>query len=406
MILPTFLNILFITYFLNCFLDNRVRKRLYVVLLMIILSLVLAYVNHYGLTMLGRILSFSLFYLYSLICFQESKIKVTCIYFIGYFILIFSEFITLAIVDLMSGYISFDPITLLLMMTLCTQIFNYGTGYTLKWFFYHHTAIAAENGILLHMVPLMLTAFFIMNISDSRVLFGSNALLLIAFFLLIIIDLFSIVTMKYSLDHVETKKELELSQTKSDMLKSQYELVYTNYTINFSFLHDSIHTLSNLKQLIEQNRIEDFYTELDEFADQTQRNLYQIYSNSPAISAFLLENKEILSRCNISIHSTLKSKNLDMTLSCERSKFIHILLNYAVRICEKMQAEEKIIIVKSDDIGTKASVFKMMFTATRDMLTDPQTIAVIERIKREYTERVDMIYKEPGNMIEIVVLFS
>lgn len=403
MILPTFLNLLFVLWFLNCFLSKKNRKRIYVFLWMFIISLLLSYVNQSGITMLGKVLTFSLFYLCSFFCFQGTKMRITYIFMIGYFILILSEFITLAIINLLPDFHSLDKVISFLFMTACTQFFNYVTGYILKWFFYLN---ASKKGVVIHIIPLILTAFFIMNVTDYRILFDKNAFYLIIFLFMMIIDLFSIIMMKYTLDNLKAKKELELSQTKKSILKSQYELIYNNYNINFSFLHHSLHTLSELKRLIEQNRIEDFYTQINEFADKTQKNLYAIYSNSPAISTFLLKNKEILLYYHISIHSTLKSRNLEMILSHKFAKFINIVLDYAVHVCINTNAVEKVIIVKSDDIGTDNSIFKVMFTSAHDVITATSTNIMIDSIKKDYSESIDMIYKKSCGMIEMVIHFK
>lgn len=136
MIIPTFLNLLFVMWFLNCFLVKRVRKRIFVFLLMFIISLILSLVNCNGLTMLGKILTISLFYLCSVFCFQENKAKIAYVFLISYCIIILSEFITLIITNLFTGFNSLNSTIVLLIMTLCTQFFNYGIGFLLKKFLY------------------------------------------------------------------------------------------------------------------------------------------------------------------------------------------------------------------------------------------------------------------------------
>ena len=291
-------------------------------------------------------------------------------------------------------------------MTLCTQFFNYGIGFLLKKFLYFNATInSIKNSVAFYVIPFTLTTFFIISISDSNVLYNINTIYPIIFLFMMIIDLFSIAMIKHILDISKTKKELELSQVKKNTLKSQIELIYLNYNINFSFMHDSLHTLSKLKGLVEQNKIEDFYTQIDRYANEIQRNLYSIYSNSPAISTFLLQNKEILLRYQISINSTLKSKNMEIFLSYEFARFINLILTYAMKICINTHINDKKIIIKSSDIGTKNSVFKLMFTGAYDVLFNSQTLTTVNYIKENYSEKVDLIYKDAEKMIVLTVFF-
>lgn len=146
---------------------------------------------------------------------------------------------------------------------------NYGIGFLLKKFIYFNaTKNSIKNSVVFYIIPFTLTIFLIISISDYNVLFSKNIIYLIIFLFMMIIDLFSVVMIKYVLDILETKKELELSQVKKNTLKSQIELISLNYNINFSFMHDSLHTLSKLKELVEQNKIEDFYTQVDKYADE------------------------------------------------------------------------------------------------------------------------------------------
>lgn len=406
MILPTFLNLLFILWFLKCFLVKRVRKRIFVFLLMFIISILLSSVNYNGLTMLGKILTISMFYLCSVFCFQENKMKIAYVFLISYFIIILSEFITIIITNLFTKFYSLNYTITLLIMTVCTQFFNYGIGFLLKKFIYFNaTKNSIKNSVVFYIIPFTLTIFLIISISDYNVLFSKNIIYLIIFLFMMIIDLFSVVMIKYVLDILETKKELELSQVKKNTLKSQIELISLNYNINFSFMHDSLHTLSKLKELVEQNKIEDFYTQVDKYADEIQKNLYSIYSNSPAISTFLLQNKEILSRYRITINSTLKSKNMEIFLSYGFATFINLILTYAMKICINSHINDKKIIIKSSDIGTKNSVFKLMFTGSYDILFDSQTLTIVDWIKENYSEKTDLIYKDTEKMIVLIVFF-
>ena len=407
MIIPTFLNLLFVLWFLNCFLVKRVRRRIFVFLLMFIISLVLSSVNCNGLTILGKMLTIFLFYLCSVFCFQENKWKIAYIFLISYCIIILSEFVTLLITNLFTGFYSLNSTITLLIMTLCTQFCNYGIGILLKKFLYfNETDNSIKNSVAFYIVPFVLTTFFIISISDYNVLFSKNVIYLIIFLFMMIIDLLSIAMIKHVLDILETKKELELSQVKKNTLESQIELISLNYNINFSFMHDSLHTLSKLKGLVEQNKIEDFYAQIDRYADETQKNLYSIYSNSPAISTFLLQNKEILSRYQISINSTLKSKNMEISLSYEFARFINFILTYATKICiNTYMNDKKIIIIKSNDIGTKNSVFKLMFTGSYDVLCDSQTLTIIDYIKENYSGQANVIYKDVEKMIVLTVYF-
>ena len=66
---------------------------------------------------------------------------------------------------------------------------------------------------------------------------------------------------------------------------------------------------------------------------------------------------------------------------------------------------KKIIIIKSNDIGTKNSVFKLMFTGSYDVLCDSQTLTIIDYIKENYSGQANVIYKDVEKMIVLTVYF-
>ena len=96
---------------------------------------------------------------------------------------------------------------------------------------------------------------------------------------------------------------------------------------------------------------------------------------------------------------------MEIFLSYEFARFINLILTYAMKICINTHINDKKIIIKSSDIGTKNSVFKLMFTGAYDVLFNSQTLTTVNYIKENYSEKVDLIYKDAEKMIVLTVFF-
>ncbi|PST42056.1 hypothetical protein C7U55_00440 [Faecalibacillus faecis] len=157
-------------------------------------------------------------------------------------------------------------------------------------------------------------------------------------------------------NYISLKKQKEL-------FNSKYELLQQHYDYNFKFLHDLLHTCSQLNIQFDNQNYENAKEILNQLTQTTYKEFNAIYSQSLVLNYVINNHLQTLIDNNINIKTDIESNsfnNLDYQLQLQLFDY---LLTLTIQSCLSCQNDNKIIILKSKS-ETNYLLLKVVFSST------------------------------------------
>lgn len=157
-------------------------------------------------------------------------------------------------------------------------------------------------------------------------------------------------------NYISLKKQKEL-------FNSKYELLQQHYDYNFKFLHDLLHTCSQLNIQFDNQNYENTKEILNQLTQTTYKEFNAIYSQSLVLNYVINNHLQTLIDNNINIKTDIESNsfnNLDYQLQLQLFDY---LLTLTIQSCLSCQNDNKIIILKSKS-ETNYLLLKVVFSST------------------------------------------
>ena len=157
-------------------------------------------------------------------------------------------------------------------------------------------------------------------------------------------------------NYISLKKQKEL-------FNSKYELLQQHYDYNFKFLHDLLHTCSQLNIQFDNQNYENAKEILNQLTQTTYKEFNAIYSQSLVLNYVINNHLQTLIDNSINIKTDIESNsfnNLDYQLQLQLFDY---LLTLTIQSCLSCQNDNKIIILKSKS-ETNYLLLKVVFSST------------------------------------------
>lgn len=398
MIVPTIFNFLFIILFSKNFFKIRKNYVLQSITILLLSSLIYL-CSITGFVIFSKILSISSYILFVVVFFLNSFSYKLSIVMLGYFVIICSEFLSVWFSNTCFKNIVLDRTQTIILLTATTQLFNYLIGF----FIIRIIQRKKKQNFELISIPFIATTFFIISIRDITITITKNPYILFIFIVLILFDIISISEIASFTYRINAQKELDELKRKDLILKSKYDLLNQNYKTNIKFLHDSLHLYSQLNHLIDNNKIDQAKELIDLTANKSAKDLYQFYTNSPVLSAIILEHQDILQKNNIKVTTTIKNDELDNISLYEKTNLFSILFDCALISCLNSNSKFKSISIKTDKLRNQ-NIIQVSFSATQDFLSDVTIINTMKIIRTQYAKKSDIQFISSTNMCSIILV--
>ena len=159
------------------------------------------------------------------------------------------------------------------------------------------------------------------------------------------------------------KHKLQIKKQKEELINSKLDLLSQHYDYNFKFLHNLLHTCSQLNSLFNDSNYIEATNVLNKLSDTAFKEFNAIYSNSYILNYVINNNLTKIIDYNIDIKTVIKYsdfKNLDYYTQLNLFEY---LINLSIDSCLQVATSDKIIIIKSVKTANKI-ILKLFYSAS------------------------------------------
>ena len=397
MLFPTFLQIFYFLFFMNCFYKQNKSKHLSFFLLLGT-TILLYFCNYKGISILGKVVLLLSLFLYTIYIFDGSIKKKLQTLLLGIFVISSSEFIAVSICNVFEISINLKNIQLIVFLTLLTQMLNYLIGGSIINLF---CDIKYFRNIFYLSYPFILIIFFLFSI-DFRI-FVSNKIpfIFVLFILFTFVCIITVSNMSSEIKKMDTMKKIEKLKIEEEFLISKYEFLDENYHRNFKYFHELLHCFNELTNWARDGKYNEIINRIDSMSKQTFKLFSEIYSNSPILSSLIMEYKDVIDDRDIVIIPTIKNERMTTLSLLDETNMFRFLFEHTFNIYSKDYLGNKMILIKSDMIGQQRIV---TFSFTSNVENEENLNKLISNVK-QYTKRVKAEYIDKLEITEIILIF-
>lgn len=146
------------------------------------------------------------------------------------------------------------------------------------------------------------------------------------------------------------KANLIFEKNKTETLELKYQLISQHYSYNFNFLHELLHTYTDINQLLENKKYEAVKKKINLLMDTTYEEFNSIYSNSIILNYLInekLQNFKDNSIHCITVIEDEKINTLDFDVQYELFKLI---LQNGEKQAQNFDRNNRIILIKAKTV--------------------------------------------------------
>ena len=166
-----------------------------------------------------------------------------------------------------------------------------------------------------------------------------------------------------AINSTNMKHKLQIAEQKEELINSKLDLLSQHYDYNFKFLHNLLHTCSQLNSLFNDSNYIEATNVLNKLSDTAFKEFNAIYSNSYILNYVINNNLTKIIDYNIDIKTVIKYsdfKNLDYYTQLNLFEY---LINLSIDSCLQVATSDKIIIIKSVKTANKI-ILKLFYSAS------------------------------------------
>lgn len=355
---------LLISYIANSFLSSKYSKNKYLIILLIFITLE-SFINHAGASPFKAIFLLIMYFLYVFIQFEGKPIQKIMIIVPFFLIQVISEIL----VAFCLNNILFIKIT----RHVFSQGFLLGTIFSnailaIFVFFYVRILkfIQAENlpkyTWLAFILPII-SIIFLLNSDDYFDLLHTNPQTLTTIVGLAISNIMLFIIFISAINSTNMKHKLQIAKQKEELINSRLDLLSQHYDYNFKFLHNLLHTCSQLNSLFNDSNYVEATNILNKLSNTAFKEFNAIYSNSYILNYVINNNLTKIIDYNIDIKTVIEHGDFNNLDYYTQLTLFEYLINLSIDSCIQVDTSDKIIIIKSVNTANKI-VLKLFYSAS------------------------------------------
>lgn len=222
----------------------------------------------------------------------------------------------------------------------------------------------------------MFTLYWAINLLNAMTILQKHMDL---FFFLIILVLSNFILLYFyanSLTAQQLKIELLQAKQKEERMKDKYDLVCSQYEKNYKYLHDLIHTCSNLTRLVNTQNYSQLKEDISSLANKASETFNLLCSNSIPLNMVLNVYRNQFQDLNIAVNTTILS-DFDFLSKEVEYELYDILIQTCIKCCKT--SEKRFISISLKELNNKAYI-KVMCPLLFDV-TDLEKVCLENGLK-------------------------
>ena len=165
-----------------------------------------------------------------------------------------------------------------------------------------------------------------------------------------------------AINSTNMKHKLQIAKQKEELINSKLDLLSQHYDYNFKFLHNLLHTCSQLNSLFKDSNYVEAINVLNKLSDTAFKEFNAIYSNSYILNYVINNNLTKIIDYNIDIKTVIEHSDFNNLDYYTQLILFEYLINLSIDSCIQVDTSDKIIIIKS--VNTANKIILKLFYST------------------------------------------
>lgn len=362
-IISNIISFILISYIANSFLTLKYSKNKSIIILLLSTTIV-CLTNYNGASPLKSIILLAIYFIYIFVQYNGRIIqKVMTI--IPYFLI---QILSEILVAFCLNNILFIKITR--DTSSCGFIFGIFFSYAILTLFvfiyvkilkYIKYEYLPKYTWLAFILPII-TIILLVTMGDYFDLLHTNPQTLITIVGLAISNIILFIIFISAINSTNMKHKLQIAKQKEELINSKLDLLSQHYDYNFKFLHNLLHTCSQLNSLFKDSNYVEAINVLNKLSDTAFKEFNAIYSNSYILNYVINNNLTKIIDYNIDIKTVIEHSDFNNLDYYTQLILFEYLINLSIDSCIQVDTSDKIIIIKS--VNTANKIILKLFYST------------------------------------------
>lgn len=193
----------------------------------------------------------------------------------------------------------------------------------------------------------IITIILLVTMGDYFDLLHTNPQTLITIVGLAISNIILFIIFISAINSTNMKHKLQIAKQKEELINSKLDLLSQHYDYNFKFLHNLLHTCSQLNSLFKDSNYVEAINVLNKLSDTAFKEFNAIYSNSFILNYVINNNLNKIIEHNIDIKTVIEYSNFENLDYTTQLHLFEYILKISIDSCIQTNTLNKIIIIKS-----------------------------------------------------------
>lgn len=362
-IISNIISFILISYIANSFLTLKYSKNKSIIILLLSTTIV-CLTNYNGASPLKSIILLAIYFIYIFVQYNGRIIKKVMTIIPYFLIQILSEIL----VAFCLNNILFIKITR--DTSSCGFIFGIFFSYAILTLFvfiyvkilkYIKYEYLPKYTWLAFILPII-TIILLVTMGDYFDLLHTNPQTLITIVGLAISNIILFIIFISAINSTNMKHKLQIAKQKEELINSKLDLLSQHYDYNFKFLHNLLHTCSQLNSLFKDSNYVEAINVLNKLSDTAFKEFNAIYSNSYILNYVINNNLTKIIDYNIDIKTVIEHSGFNNLDYYTQLILFEYLINLSIDSCIQVDTSDKIIIIKS--VNTANKIILKLFYST------------------------------------------
>lgn len=362
-IISNIISFILISYIANSFLTLKYSKNKSIIILLLSTTIV-CLTNYNGASPLKSIILLAIYFIYIFVQYNGRIIKKVMTIIPYFLIQILSEIL----VAFCLNNILFIKITR--DTSSCGFIFGIFFSYAILTLFvfiyvkilkYIKYEYLPKYTWLAFILPII-TIILLVTMGDYFDLLHTNPQTLITIVGLAISNIILFIIFISAINSTNMKHKLQIAKQKEELINSKLDLLSQHYDYNFKFLHNLLHTCSQLNSLFKDSNYVEAINVLNKLSDTAFKEFNAIYSNSYILNYVINNNLTKIIDYNIDIKTVIEHSDFNNLDYYTQLILFEYLINLSIDSCIQVDTSDKIIIIKS--VNTANKIILKLFYST------------------------------------------
>lgn len=197
------------------------------------------------------------------------------------------------------------------------------------------------------------TLYWAINLLNPMTILQKHMDLFLFLIILVLSNFILLYFYANSLTAQQLKIELLQAKQKEERMKDKYDLVCSQYEKNYKYLHDLIHTCSNLTRLVNTQNYSQLKEDISSLANKASGTFNLLCSNSIPLNMVLNVYRNQFQDLNIAVNTTILS-DFDFLSKEAEYELYDILIQSCIKCCKTN--EKRFISISLKELNNKAYI--------------------------------------------------